>query len=300
MFCTIQITLDLPSVTSIHDLPSVTSIHNLPYSERLVNLTSKTNSITDLPPGPSPTLNQTISTHLPQVPTNSTLEASSTSRPISLDFPTSPERSTFIVKSVAKPYQLCDHLEITIEARNELNQRKTYGGDYFWIWIFNRELDASAAADEVVDHRNGTYTASFRLHWVGRVTIAVSLVQSSEALYVFQKLHNKYPARNAYFGQFEWNHLVYDAPCHMSTDMYINPPPVNRVFCNYTDIKTGFPWFCLKLENMPCMTYFEHRSSMGLPFLASVLSLQEMDLFSDVRQVFLKGFSVMSKPNNFL
>ncbi|XP_072030565.1 NXPE family member 3-like, partial [Amphiura filiformis] len=173
---------------------------------------------------------------------------------ITLDLPTNPTFSRFTLKSIGQ-YQLCDTLEITIEARDVKNKVKTYGGDYFWIWIYNKELRASAAADDIIDHQNGTYTARFQLHWTGVVKVSVlSLIHSSEAIVVLRRIRNEFPARWAYKGRFKAGNAAEIMSCHITEDMYFPPTAakasVVRKFCNFTDGKTGFPWFCEKPKQL--------------------------------------------------
>ncbi|XP_072050969.1 NXPE family member 3-like [Amphiura filiformis] len=50
--------------------------------------------------------------------------------------------------------------------------------------------------------------------------------------------------------------------CHVSKEMYV---PVrqrykNMTFCDYSDSKTGFPWFCVKPQDVGCENYIRHSS----------------------------------------
>ena len=69
---------------------------------------------------------------------------------IDLDIPICPVSSSFIVLD-NRTYSLCDTLEVHIKARSKNNKTKSFGGDYFWAWIRNAELRASAAADVIID-----------------------------------------------------------------------------------------------------------------------------------------------------
>ena len=187
-------------------------------------------------------------------------------RRVNLNLPTSPKFSKFSLKP-EKIYFLCDTLEVNIEARDIKNHTKAYGGDYFWIWISSKELQASAAADEIIDHQNGTYTAKFQLHWSGKVDIQVLLVHSSEAVSVLQRVRDKFPVRGNYRGRFQYKNLTLESPCHFSQDMYIKSKRSdrgnNRTFCNFTDARTGLPWFCVKPENLTCDKYTQHARGSG-------------------------------------
>ena len=211
-----------------------------------------------------------------------------------LSLPTDPKRSFFKVVFI-QTYRLCDTLKVYIEARNGQNQTKSSGGDYFWAWIHNRHLHASAAADQIVDHENGSYTATFRLHWTGDATVIVQLIHSREAVSVLRYLRDNYAARSSKKGKFISGNITRITPCHVTTDMYLGelnqvsspedivskghrghetststsngnhlnkspnlPTKYYRTFCDFTDDKTGFPWFCVKPDDLSCDTFNWH------------------------------------------
>ncbi|XP_072050325.1 NXPE family member 3-like [Amphiura filiformis] len=200
---------------------------------------------------------------------------------ISLDFPTSPKLSYYFVKS-NKPYYLCDTIEVSIEARNAKNESKVYGGDFFFAWI--HALRASAAADKIIDHFNGTYTAKFRLHWAGQVKIIIQLVHSAEAVDVMKRIRDNFPARVVYGAEFyAGEHTTsVKTPCYIATDMYINPKEkfANMTFCNFTDDRTSFPWFCVKPKMLSCDTYFQHTSTWDYEYIGDLISEDEIRLIS--------------------
>ncbi len=185
-------------------------------------------------------------------------------RSVDMNFPTNPVFSYYLIKSGTTKYKLCDILEVTIEARNVKNERKLYGGDFFYAWIHNDELNASAAADVIIDHSNGTYTVKFRLHWTGQVQITIKLIHSSEAVELLKRIRDDHPARFGYLGFFNVpeRKKPVTVPCHITKDMHINPEDQfeNMTFCDFTDSKTGFPWFCVKPKQTSCDSYFKHKS----------------------------------------
>ncbi|XP_072046142.1 NXPE family member 3-like [Amphiura filiformis] len=220
---------------------------------------------------------------------------------ISLDFPTSPKFSYYFVKS-NKPYNLCDTLEVSIEARNTKNESKLYGGDFFFAWIHNDVLHASAAADEIIDHFNGTYTAKFRLHWTGQVKITIVLTHSAEAIDVLKRIRDTLPPRGIYRGIFqpEGHTPSISTPCHITTDMYINPKDkfANMTFCNFTDEKTGFPWFCVKPKLLSCDTYFIHTSIGDKESLGDLISEKEVRLITSPEVVTSFASPIDVVPSN--
>ncbi|XP_072015590.1 NXPE family member 3-like [Amphiura filiformis] len=221
---------------------------------------------------------------------------------ISLDFPTSPQLSYYFVK-YNKPYNLCDILEVSIVAKNTKNESKLYGGDFFFAWIHSDALLASAAADEIIDHFNGTYTAKFRLHWTGQVKITAHLVHSAEAVDVMKRIRHYFPARVTYGGEFYAgkNTTSVKTPCHITTDMYINPEKkfANMTFCNFTDERTGFPWFCVKPNKLSCDTYFKHTSTWDNEYIGDLISENEIRLITGPAVVTSRAWpiDVMSSNN---
>ena len=96
---------------------------------------------------------------------------------------TSPYTSSFTLLNPRTNYAVGDDISVLITARDALKNPKTYGGDFFQAKLFNTELKASVYG-EVVDHDNGTYTATFKLLWEGLAKVAIRMIHSSEAVEV--------------------------------------------------------------------------------------------------------------------
>lgn len=114
--------------------------------------------------------------------------------------------TTFELINPKETYFICDELELHIYARNGRNESKQYGGDLFRAKIFttNSTYSASSSTDgEIVDNGNGTYSAYFTLKWTGVISISVSLIYSSEATYVLDRIRTENQPRIVYFGAFE-------------------------------------------------------------------------------------------------
>ncbi|XP_072044969.1 NXPE family member 3-like [Amphiura filiformis] len=199
-----------------------------------------------------------------------------------------PAHVSYTITSV-KQYQLCDTLDITIDTRGSENERK-HGDDYLWVWVDNRDLNASAVADEIIDHQNGIYTARFQLHWTGRVNIAVNLIQYREEVTTLVRVRDTYPARCSYQGKFEFMNMSLTTSCHFTQDMYFLPTEksINNTFCNFTDDKTGFPWYCVKPDGLSCDSYVAHAVAphCGTPLIRSPrLTNEEKQLFQRLKSV---------------
>ncbi|XP_063966448.1 NXPE family member 3-like [Lytechinus pictus] len=166
-------------------------------------------------------------------------------------------------------YFVCDELRLIIQARNGINESKTYGGDYFRAKIYtkNSTFQASSMSDgEVVDHGNGTYSALFTLKWAGLVNIQVTLVHTSEANYVLRRFQKEEVIRIKYQGRF------YSKESKKSKETYCNmdlkvlqkttaKKKVETESCNFTDTRTGAPWFCVKPQDFPCSDYVMHHGA---------------------------------------
>ncbi|XP_072176386.1 NXPE family member 3-like [Diadema setosum] len=173
---------------------------------------------------------------------------------------TSGEFSSFVVRPKHREFQICDQLELVIQARNGLNQTKSYGGDYFRARIFTKSqtFPASSSTDgEVIDHDNGTYSALFTLKWDGVVNIEVTLVHPSEAVYVLQQVQSEGFVEAAYLGGFRENE---NSSKVEATVCDSGLPKQDGPLCNFTDANSGSPWFCVKPRNLSCKHWFGHRS----------------------------------------
>ena len=129
--------------------------------------------------------------------------------------------STYVIVNPKRVYNLCDEIEIRIQARDWRNQRKLYGGDYFRAKIYTTDRFASAASDgDVIDNGDGTYRAFFTLRWPGEVRVGVSLVHPSEGVLVLNKLREEVPTRYAYTGRFisKDGNVTENVNCHVSIE----------------------------------------------------------------------------------
>lgn len=174
--------------------------------------------------------------------------------------------ASYTTFSIVKPgrekfthFVVCDTLEILIQARNGRNESKSHGGDFFRAKIFtqNSTFAASSSTDgEILDHGDGAYSGWFTLKWSGLIQIEVTLVHSSEAVYVLRKFQNDEEILTSFIGQFHAGdpQVTEYTSCNMRLS-----EPLNKT-CNFTDVSTGSPWFCVKPENFSCSDWQAHRS----------------------------------------
>ncbi|XP_072176387.1 NXPE family member 3-like [Diadema setosum] len=185
---------------------------------------------------------------------------------------TSGEFSSFVERPKHREFQVCDQLELVIQARNGLNQTKSYGGDYFRARIFTKNQTFAASSTtygEVIDHDSGTYSALFSLKWDGFVNIEVMLVHSSEAVHVLQQVQSEGFVEAGYFGGFresENSSKVEGTLCNSALPTKYGP------LCNFTDDNSGSPWFCVKPQSFSCEHWFGHRSRVSSVVHSEVLA----------------------------
>ncbi|XP_072182204.1 NXPE family member 3-like [Diadema setosum] len=166
---------------------------------------------------------------------------------------TSPKFSFFVISDPSKEYQLCDQIEIVIEARDEKNQRKLTGGDYFRVRLYNNELPAGASADRDVEYvGDGRYKAYFTLRWAGQAFVRVILVHPAEVVHLLQKAQFDLPSRYGYTGRFQRNTdgklVTEDTLCNII-------PPGHEPVCDYSNHKARGPWFCSLPPTLNCSDF---------------------------------------------
>ncbi|XP_071478591.1 NXPE family member 3-like [Diadema antillarum] len=159
--------------------------------------------------------------------------------------PTSKVYSTAELLGNRSRFKVGETIEIRITAKDKLNVTKTYGGDYFRVKLFTATSRSSTAFDVTNDLGNGTYLASVTLRWPGVTGIYVTLVHCSEAIRVLERIRPKdrVVLAGRFTKQVNGTNIVEDRPCvpHVLTD---------GSACNFTDRRTGYPWFCRHPTNL--------------------------------------------------
>ncbi|XP_033107713.1 NXPE family member 3-like [Anneissia japonica] len=170
---------------------------------------------------------------------------------------TDARRCVFYIENLQDSYNLCDKIHVIIEARDHFNYQKRKGGDYFRAKVYSITSLASESTDgEIVDHENGTYSAFFTLRWSGPTYIEVKLIHSSEAITAINRVQAIYPVRMAYDGKFQIGDIIHTMRCHVELSS-------TKELCNYTDVRTGEPWFCEKPIDLPCTALMLHRGNLN-------------------------------------
>ncbi|KAM6896609.1 NXPE family member 3-like isoform 2-T2 [Lycodopsis pacificus] len=128
---------------------------------------------------------------------------------------------------------------------------KKSGGDFLLARLHNRKLEAGVVG-QVVDHLNGSYSAVFSLLWEGDAQVELTLVHPGEAISVLNRLSKEQPDRMYFKSLFRSGSLSETTHCSVCLR------PTQQPLCNYTDLRTGEPWFCYKPKNLSCDTRINH------------------------------------------
>ncbi|XP_032367022.1 NXPE family member 3 [Etheostoma spectabile] len=177
----------------------------------------------------------------PVLPTNLSVEQTS-----------DPAHSTFTILPGrgGGQWQVGDQLEVRINMSDFQGRPKTFGGDFFLARLHNKQLGAGVAG-QVEDHLNGSYSAVFSLVWEGAAQVEVTLVHPYEAIPVLQRLNTKNFDRLYFKSVFRSGSISETTICNVC----LRP---TQPLCNYTDLRTGEPWFCYKPKNLSCDARINH------------------------------------------
>lgn len=192
------------------------------------------------------------------------------SRPPTLPYSSDPTHSRFTILSKGgKKWYVDDQLEVLVQMQDFRGRRKQYGGDFLLARLHSPELGAGVAG-RVLDLQNGFYSVSFPLLWSGPAQVEVTLVHSSEAVAVLQRLRKERSDRVFFQSLFRLGSLSETTLCNMCL------PRDEYPLCNYTDLHTGEPWYCYKPKILGCDTRVNHAKG---GFLKRLISNKESLLF---------------------
>ncbi|KAK9525309.1 hypothetical protein VZT92_016031 [Zoarces viviparus] len=208
--------------------------------------------------------------------------------PISLEQTSDPAHSTFTILPGMKggQWHVGDQLQVMIQTSDFQGRPKKSGGDFLLTRLHNRKLEAGVAG-QVVDHLNGSYSAVFSLLWEGDAQVEVTLVHSGEAISVLNRLNREQPDRIYFKSLFHSGSLSETSFCNVCLR------PTQQPLCNYTDLRTGEPWFCYKPKNLSCDARINHYIG---GYKQNLLNANEEKLFQS--GVNLKVYIRASGPAN--
>lgn len=193
------------------------------------------------------------------------------SMPTALPQSSDPTHSQFTIlpSKGGKEWYVEEQLEVLVQMYDFHGRPKQYGGDFLLARLHSPELGAGVAG-KVLDHRNGFYSVLFPLLWVGPAQVEITLVHSSEAVAVLQRLREERSDRVFFQSLFRLGSLSETTVCNMCL------PPDEYPLCNYTDLHTGEPWYCYKPKLLGCDTRVNHAKG---GFLKHLISNKESLLF---------------------
>lgn len=185
--------------------------------------------------------------------------AATAALPLSSD----PSHSLFTILPTqgGRQWHVGDVLEVLVQMHDFHGRPKRHGGDFLLARLHSPELGAGVAG-KVLDHHNGFYSALFPLLWVGTALVEVSMVHSSEAVAVLQRLREERSDRVFFQSLFRLGSMSETTVCNMCL-------PPHQPLCNYTDLSTGEPWYCYKPKMLSCDTRINHAKGGYLKHLIS-------------------------------
>ncbi|XP_048396679.1 NXPE family member 3-like [Stegostoma tigrinum] len=163
---------------------------------------------------------------------------------------TNPAHVRFVILKSAKTFYVGDQLQVMLQMYDFEGHPKRYGGDYLQAWIHTPALKAGSAGT-VIDHRNGIYRINFKLFWPGKVKVFVSLVHPSEGIQALIRLREERPERVYFQSTFKSEAVSETSACNLCLSQ-------SQPLCNFTDPRTGEPWFCYQPKELPCSARVTH------------------------------------------
>ncbi|XP_055500347.1 NXPE family member 3-like isoform X1 [Leucoraja erinacea] len=185
-----------------------------------------------------------------------------------------PSLTRFVILDSGKTFYVGDQLQVILRMLDFAGNTKQYGGDYLQARIHTPELKAGAVGT-VVDRQNGFYYINFTLLWPGKVQVSVSLVHPSEGVQALERIRDEFPDRVFFRSTFKSAKSSETTVCNLCL-------PQTKPLCNFTDLRTGEPWFCYKPKMLPCSSRVNH--AMG-GYKQKLLTGGEVNYFSSGKNV---------------
>ncbi|XP_078089048.1 NXPE family member 3-like isoform X2 [Mustelus asterias] len=161
-----------------------------------------------------------------------------------------PAHVRFVILNSTKTFYVGDQLQVMLQMNDFEGRPKQYGGDYLQGRIHSPDLKAGSAGT-VIDNQNGFYYINFHLSWPGKVEVSVSLVHPSEGIQALERLRKERPQRVYLTSGFKYRGISETTVCNLCL-------PRTKPLCNFTDPRTGEPWFCYKPKKLPCSVRINH------------------------------------------
>ncbi|XP_072901364.1 NXPE family member 3-like isoform X3 [Hemitrygon akajei] len=185
-----------------------------------------------------------------------------------------PSHAYFVILNSGKTFYVGDQLQVMVRMYDFEGNPKQYGGDYLQARIHTPELKAGSAGT-VIDHQNGTYHINFTLFWPGEVHVSVSLVHPSEGVQALKRIRKENPDRVYFKSTFKLGNTLQIIVCNFCLSQ-------TKPLCNFTDLRTGEPWFCYRPEKLPCSSRVNH--AMG-GYMKNLLIGEEFHYFQSQKNI---------------
>uniref|UniRef100_A0A0P6IZ45 NXPE family member 2 n=1 Tax=Heterocephalus glaber TaxID=10181 RepID=A0A0P6IZ45_HETGA len=201
-----------------------------------------------------------------------------------LNATTSAAHSVVTILNPQDMYCSGDQLDVLLEARDHLGQRKEYGGDFLRARMSSPSLKAGASG-KVTDFNNGTYLVSFTLFWEGQVSLSVLLMHPSEGASALWRARKQGYDRVIFMGQFFNGTSQVLSECGLTLNS-------SAELCQYLDARDQEGFYCVKPPHIPCealthmstrnrhISYLSkeewrllHRSNIGIEMMKNFASI---------------------------
>ncbi|KAM9035766.1 NXPE family member 4-like isoform 2-T2 [Sarcophilus harrisii] len=166
-------------------------------------------------------------------------------------------------------YCTADKLDILLEVRDYLGQRKKYGGDFLRARISSPDLKAGASG-KVTDFNNGTYLVSFTLFWEGRISVSLLLIHPSEGVSALWRSRNNGYDKVIFIGYF----INGTSQVFTECGLLLN---TSAELCQYLDHRDQEAFYCVKPPQVSCDALAQLKSKNRE---VSYLSILEKSLFN--------------------
>jgi hypothetical protein len=138
-------------------------------------------------------------------------------------------------------YTIGDTIRVNIQLFSGYNKIRTIGGDHIRVWMREESKKASGCGS-VVDHDNGTYTASLFALWAGEPEVVVSLVYPREVIRYLYFAQRENPSRPGLISRFASGKYSEATTCQLFPFL----DALQSGVCNLTGENQGMSFYCLK------------------------------------------------------
>ncbi|XP_068128146.1 NXPE family member 3-like isoform X2 [Hyperolius riggenbachi] len=185
-----------------------------------------------------------------------------------IEYSTHPKTSGYFLLNPQSTYVVGQPLKVLITAIDHKGRPKSYGGDLFFAKLHSASLKAGVSGS-VMDHKNGSYTATLIPQWSGETEISVKLMHSSEAIAILHQKRDTRPDKVFFKGYYERNGRQEVVECNFELP--------GQDVCEYYEPRYDEKWVCKRPKHLPCDSYRDHSSGGN----RDILSKEEHEFFSE-------------------